>query len=67
MTIKVTLQSVKEEIKNDPELSNVPKVMVSSAIIQFIGVIEGDDRYTITPRSKQAILKYAEDMTYVGK
>ena len=65
--INVTLKAVKEEIKQDADLKDAPKVVVGHAIKQFVRLVEDDNRYAMTDKSKQAILKYAEGLVNVGK
>lgn len=62
MTINVTLKAVKEEITQDEELANSPAVMKRDAILNFLEEIEYHSGYTLTTRSKDAIVKYANGL-----
>lgn len=62
MTINVTLKEVKAEIANDNELKGAPVVMKRDAILAFVDVVENHPDYSMTTRSKDAIVKYANSL-----
>lgn len=62
MTINVTLKEVKAEIANDVELVGAPTVMKRDAILSFVDIVENHPAFTLTSRSKDAIIKYANSL-----
>ncbi len=61
---KITLQSIKNDLANDPVAQSMPASMKREAILYVLETAEkNSDEFELTPKSKSAIIKYANSLT----